>query len=168
MMRRIPIWLLLLILVSCRTDEEVYPKRKFISMKFGEEVLLSEQRVRAIYTIGNPTNNNQFDTGAYLEITDYENDHNIIINIVLRSMEPRLQVGEYPSLDGSATLVIAFEDLGELYEANSQNGTLHVEVLRLENDWIEARFSGHVVSSSTGTSKPIQDGYFRLTLPIPE
>jgi hypothetical protein len=167
-MRSIPIWLLLLVGISCTSDEDVYPNRKFISMKFGEDVLLSEQRVRATYTIGDPTNSNPFDDGAYLEITDYENDHNIIINFVLRSLEPTLQVGDYPSLDGSATLVIAFEDLGELYEANSQKGALHVEVLRMEGDLIEARFSGHVVSSSTGSSKPIQDGYFRLTLPAVE
>lgn len=152
---------LLSLLAACKSDEDVAPRRKFISFKMDDKVVLSEQIHRAYYSPGTLTDADPSNDHAELLITGYSYQKDII-NIRVTSPLPAITPGVYQNTTAGTAMLMEMNPSLELITADDQFGDLTVTIHELKDSLVIGQFSGTLVSLDDGSLKTVKDGYFKV------
>ncbi|QEH40530.1 hypothetical protein [Chitinophaga sp. XS-30] len=151
----------LLLLAACKSDEDVAPRRKFISFKMDDAVVLSEQTHRAYYAPGILTDTDPDNDHAELLITGYSYQKDVI-NIRVTTPLPAITPGVYRNTTPGTAMLMEMNPSFELITADDQFGELTVTIHELKDSVVVGQFNGTLVSLDDGSLKQIRDGYFKV------
>lgn len=151
----------LLLLAACKSDEDVAPRRKFISFKMDNQVVLSEQTHMTYYSPGNLTDTDPDNDQAELLISGYSYKKDVI-NIRVTAPAQHIVPGVYRNTTPGTSMLMELNSSFELIAADEQFGDLTVVIREMKDSVVVGQFSGTLVSLDDGSLKTIKDGYFKV------
>lgn len=149
------------LLAACSSDEDVMPKRKFISFKMDTAVVLSEQSNSAFYSPGNTTDADPSNDHAELLITGYSYGKDVI-NIRVTTPDSIVTPGTYTNTYPGTSMTMEMSNTLDIITADELYGNLTVTVHQVQDSLAIGQFSGTLVNTTDGSLKTIRDGYFRV------
>lgn len=150
-----------MLLAACSTNPEVEPKRKFISFKLDDKVMLSEQRHSAYYTPGDLTDSDPANDYSELLVAGYSYDQDVV-NLRVISDEPQIRAGVYTNALGGTAMIMEMKGTQELMVADEAYGNIVVIIHQIQDSVAIGQFSGNLVSLNDGSIKTVKDGYFKV------
>ncbi len=151
----------MLLMAACKNNEDVTPRRKFISFKLDDKVVLSEQSHSALYAPGDPADPNPQNHHAEMLITGYSYNKDVI-NIHITSPTTEITPGVYRNASTGNGFAMQMNLSREVITANDLFGDLTVTVHSMKDSVITGSFNGTLVSMDDGSLKTVKDGYFRM------
>ncbi len=136
--------------------------RKFISMKMGTRIQLSENPKATVY-LADPASENPDDQYPSMQITGttYTGDY---VTFTLAVPELPFKPGAYPvtSTGNSMTIYMA-STTGETLKTDPAAAGFTINITQINSQFVEGTFSGTISGSSSGSTN-VQDGTFRAVL----
>ena len=137
--------------------------RKFISMKMGTRIQLSENPKAVVY-LADPTSTNPDDQYPSMQITGttYAGDY---VTFTLAVPTLPFAPGAYPVTNtGNSMTIYLASSSGETLKTDPTAAGFTINITQINSQFVEGTFSGTLSSSSSGGSTNIQDGTFRAVL----
>ncbi|WP_157986443.1 hypothetical protein [Chitinophaga alhagiae] len=150
----------LMLLTAC-SDDAVEPKRKFISFKLDNGVLLSEQRNSAYYMPGDLTDADPANDYSQLLVAGYSYGQDVI-NIRVFSEQPQITPGVYSNMMGGTAMFLEEKATGDRLVADDNYGNITVVIHQVYDSLAIGEFSGNLVNMTDGSIKAVNDGYFKM------
>ena len=152
---------IVVLLTACKKDDAPETKRKFISFKLSDSVMLSEQRNSAYYMPGDVRDSDPSNDYSQLLIAGYTSGQDVV-NLRLYSEGPEISPGVYSNAFGGTAMFLEMKKNSDVLQADEDFGNITIILHQMQDSVAIGQFSATLVSQTDGSIQAVKDGYFKV------